>query len=191
MNPRIVYPIPKRQSTLYTYLRNYSRIAFLAAAVICIIVNLLTKTKPWSLVVAFSLFAVWRLAFSLKLVEFSIYAHAMRAFIYAMVLLGIIDHFLAPGWGQTVIPIVMFSTVLIMGIIYFAVYDRKDRHLASILLLAVLYLISLPYSLHSLPITNWVAFGFNVASFVLLVVMIIINRKEVIYELKARLNIKK
>lgn len=191
MNPKIIYPIPVRQNLAYVYFRNYSRIVFIVISLICIIINFLTHTKPWSLIVAWCLFSLWRLIFSLKIVEFSIFSHAIRACMHVMVLLVLIDHFLAPGWAQTVIPIFLFAVTLIMMILFYAIYDKKDRHLASILFLGLFVLISIPYSLHSLPITNWIAFSFNVASVVLLIILIIINYKDVIYEVKARLNLKK
>jgi hypothetical protein len=188
MNPKIIYPVPERQSLFYRYLRNIVRIVFLVAALACLIVNFLIKGKMWSLVVIWSLFSVWRLVFSLRLVEFSIFAHANKVTFYLVVLLFLIDHFLVPGWAETVIPIVLFADLLVMFVIYFAIYDRKERHLISIVLLGVLNLITIPYSLHSWPISNWIAFAFQCASLLLFVTLLLINRKELIYEIRARFS---
>ncbi|MCR4856346.1 MAG: hypothetical protein K5908_09270 [Erysipelotrichaceae bacterium] len=188
MNPKIIYPVPERQSLFYRYLRNIVRIVFLVAALVCLIVNFLVKGKTWSLVVIWSLFSVWRLVFSLRLVEFSIFAHANKVTFYLVVLLFLIDHFLIPGWAETVIPIVLFADLLVMFVIYFAIYDRKERHLISIVLLGVLNLITIPYSLHSWPISNWIAFAFQCASLLLFVTLLLINRKELIYEIRARFS---
>jgi hypothetical protein len=188
MNPKIIYPVPERQSLFYRYLRNIVRIVFLVAALVCLIVNFLVKGKMWSLVVIWSLFSVWRLVFSLRLVEFSIFAHANKVTFYLVVLLFLIDHFLVPGWAETVIPIVLFADLLVMFVIFFAIYDRKERHLISIVLLGVLNLITIPYSLHSWPISNWIAFAFQCASLLLFVTLLLINRKELIYEIRARFS---
>ncbi len=188
MNPKIIYPVPERQSLFYRYLRNIVRIVFLVAALACLIVNFLVKGKMWSLVVIWSLFSVWRLVFSLRLVEFSIFAHANKVTFYLVVLLFLIDHFLVPGWAETVIPIVLFADLLVMFVIFFAIYDRKERHLISIVLLGVLNLITIPYSLHSWPISNWIAFAFQCASLLLFVTLLLINRKELIYEIRARFS---
>ncbi len=188
MNPKIIYPVPERQSLFYRYLRNIVRIVFLVAALACLIVNFLIKGKMWSLVVIWSLFSVWRLVFSLRLVEFSIFAHANKVTFYLVVLLFLIDHFLVPGWAETVIPIVLFADLLVMFVIFFAIYDRKERHLISIVLLGVLNLITIPYSLHSWPISNWIAFAFQCASLLLFVTLLLINRKELIYEIRARFS---
>ena len=190
MNPRIIYPIPERQSSFYRTLRNIVRIVFLCASAVCLLVNLLVKGKMWSLIVIWSLFSIWKLVFSLRMVEFSIFSHTIRISFYLAVLLLLIDHFLARGWAQTVIPIVLFTFLLLMIIIFYVTYDRKARHLSSIMLLGLLCLASIPYSIHSWPITNWVAFAFSTASFVLFLMMIIINWKDILYELKVRLNTK-
>ena len=190
MNPKIVYPIPGRQSLFYRRLRNIIRVLFLVAGAICLLVNVLVKGPFWSIVVIWSLFAIWRLVFSLRLVEFSIFAHANKVTFYIVVLLFLIDHFLAPGWAETVIPIVLFADLLVMFILYFAIYDRKDRHLVSIMLLGLLNLLFIPFSFHSWPIQNWIAFAFQCASLVLFITLILTNWKELIYEIKARFFIK-
>ncbi len=188
MNPKIIYPIPERLGSFYKTLRNIARILFVAAALICFLVNFLVKGKAWSLIVAWSLFSLWRLVFSPKLVEFSIYSHANKVTFYIVILLVLIDHFLAPGWAQTVIPIVLFADLLVMFVIFFAMYERKERHLVSIVLLGLFNLISIPYSIHSWPIENWIAFSFQIASMALFVVMLLANRKELLYEIKARFS---
>ena len=188
MNPKIIYPIPKRQNTLYRTVRSYARILFSATALICLIINLLTKTPLWSIIVLWALFSTWRLVFSLKLIEFSVFSHGIRASFYIVVLLGLIDYFLAPGWAETVVPICMFGMMLLMTILYFLLNGRKDRHLASILLLGLYVLVAVPYSLHSWPITNWVAFSFLVAAVLIFIILIISNWKDVLYEIRCRLN---
>ena len=189
MNPKIVYPIPKRQITIYRTLRSYARILFVATAGICLLINLLTRTKLWSIIVIWALFSMWRLIFSLKLIEFSAFSHGIRACFYVVILLGLIDYFLAPGWAETVVPICMFAMMLLMTILYFVLNGRKDRHLASILLLGVYVLVAVPYSLHSWPITNWIAFSFLVAAVLIFIVLIISNWRDVLYEIRCRLNI--
>ncbi|MBR3227953.1 MAG: hypothetical protein IKF68_05355 [Erysipelotrichaceae bacterium] len=186
MEPKIVYPIPESQSFFYRRFRFIMRIVFIVAAFTCVLVNILVKGKAWSVVVVWSLYMTWKLAFSLKLVEFSIFSHATRSFLYIIILLGLIGFFLAPGWAEIVIPIVFFGSFLIMIILYFAIYSRRDRHLVSIMLLGLSAVLSIPYSLHSWPIDNWLAFAFALASLILFILMIVICRKEIRHELKNR-----
>ena len=186
MNPRIIYPIPKQQALFYKNFRSIMRIIFIVAVIACVLVNIVTKGKPWSIIVCWSLYMTWQLAFSLKLVEFSLFSHIVKGLLYTVILLGLIDYFIAPGWAQTVIPIVLFGLFLIMAILYFAIYSKKDRHLVSILILGIFNILAIPYSFHSWPITNWLSFSFTLASIVLFIVMIIISYKDIIYELKSR-----
>ncbi|MBR2577450.1 MAG: hypothetical protein IKE38_00835 [Erysipelotrichaceae bacterium] len=186
MNPKIIYPVPKNQSLFYRRLRYIVRILFLSSGAICDLINIIIKGKDLSVVVIWSLFILWESLFSLKLVEFSGFSHAVRILLYVIVLLGLIDHFLAPGWSMRVIPIVFFGFFLIMFILYFAIHSRKDRHLMSIVSLGIMAVLSIPYSLHSWPITDWLAFSFMCATSVLFVAMVIICRKDIARELKNR-----
>ena len=189
MDPKIVYPIPKSQSRFFRILRFVMSILFLTAALTCLIVNFFVGGKWWSMIVLWSLIMVWRLIFSPRLVEFSLFAHIARTYFYVVVLLILIDRFLAPGWAETVIPIVSFGALLTMAIVYYAIYDRKSRHIMSVFVFGVFSILLIPYSLHSWPITNWIAFAFALASFVLFLVNVIINRKEILYELKTRFRV--
>ena len=190
MNLKITYPIPVRQNSFYRTMRNIVRIMFLTAAFVCVLLNIILKGKAWSLIVLWSLFSIWQLIFSLKLVEYSIFSHITYIFIDTIVLLWLIDRFLAPGWASTVIPIVFFAAMLTMFIIYFVTYDRKHRHLASMLVMGVLTLAAIPYYTHNWPIENWVAVAFQIASTVLFLILLIINWKDIPAELKVRFKIK-
>lgn len=186
MNPKIIYPVPERQKMFYRNIRNLFRIIFLISGAICVLVNILVGGKAWSLIVVWSLFSFWRLVFSLRLVEFSIYSHAIKVTFYLFVMMVLIDRFLAPGWAETVVPIVMFAYLLVMFVLFFVTYDKKEKHLVSIMMLGAFNLATIPYSIHSWPIENWIAFAFQCASFLLFLVMIIVNWKDIIYELKVR-----
>ena len=186
MNPKIIYPIPIRQSQIYRNLRNFCRILFIVAALVCLLINFLVKGKAWSLIVVWSLFITWRAVFSLKLSEFSVFSHIISLSIYVIILLVLIDRFLISGWAQTVVPIVFFAIILIMMIVYYATYEKKERHIVSISFLAFISIISIPYYYHSWPIENWVGFAFHLASLVLSLILAIISRKEIMRELKVR-----
>jgi len=186
MDRKIIYPTPKRMNHFHRTLRKIVRILFIVAAFTCLIVNFFVKGPAWSLVVVWSLYIAWEFLFSLNLVEFSLYSHAVRILIYVLILLGLIDRFLAPGMGEIVIPIVLFGIFVTMFILYFSIYDRKEKHLVSILTLGIIVVIMVPYYIHSLPITNWLTFAFLIASLVLFIILVIISRKEILYELKVR-----
>ncbi len=186
MNPKIIYPIPKRQSSLYLKLRNIFRIVFLIASIVCVAVNIITADKAWSVVVLWSLYGLWQFAFSFKLVEFSFYSLFIRVIIFCAVLLVLIDKFLISGWASLVVPIVLFSGLLIMFIYYLVTYNKKERHLMSIFVLGLLSIIQIPFYNHTWPIENWLAFAFQIGIFVLFIILVISNWKDILFEIKAR-----
>ena len=187
MKLKNIYPIPKRQGNFYHKFRFIMRIIFAIAVLACVIVNLAVGGKAWSIVVVWSIISVWRLLFSLKIVEFSIFSHATRVTIYLIVLLLLIDYFLAPGWAKTVVPIVLFGYFLIMAILFYSLRDIKDRHYLSIFILGLISLAFIPYSVR-FPITDWIAFSFSVAILVIFIVLLVINFKDIVYEIKVRLK---
>ena len=186
MNPKIIYPIPDRQNTFYRNFRKIAGIVFLSASFLCLIINYLLKGKAWSIIVVWSLYSIWRLVFSLRLAEFSIFSHANRVSFYLVVLLLLIDYFLAHGWARIVVPIVLFGDLLIMFVIFFATYERRRRHLVSIIFLGLLNLLFIPYTFSSKVSFNWLVFSFQVASAVLFLVMVIVNFKDLLYEIRVR-----
>ena len=185
MNPKIIYPIPNRQNHLYRYIRNTCSIVFTIISIICLIVNYFSKGKMWSIIVIWSLFITWNTFFSLRLVEFSFFSHIIKLFISIVILLGLIDYFIAPGFAQIVIPIVVFAFLLIMMIVYFVTYDKKERHLTSIFVLGLLAIISIPLYTN-LKHINWLAAAFEIASIILFVILLIVNRKEIIETIKIK-----
>ena len=189
MNPKIIYPIPPREQHAYRTIRNIMRIIFIMASLICLIVNYFTGGKAWSLIAVWALIALWRLIFSLELVEFSIFAHATKAIFYVLVLLWLIDHFLIPGWAYIAMPIFAFLSLLVMAIIFYATYSKKEKHLLPILWLGLYALVLLPYSFKDGKI-YWLTFSFTLASLVILLVLLITNFKSYLHEAKIRFRAK-
>ena len=185
MNLKNIYPIPKRQNNFYHTFRFIMRIIFVVAILVCVIVNVAVGGKPWSIIVVWSIISLWRLLFSLKIVEFSIFSHATRVTFYLVILLLLIDYFLVPGWAKTVVPIVLFGYLLIMTILFASLRDKKDRHYLSIFVLGLFSLAFIPYSIR-FPIEDWIAFAFSIAIFVIFVVLLAINFKDIVYEIKVR-----
>lgn len=189
MNPKIVYPIPPRQEEKYRVVRNIMRIVFIVLALISLITNYFVGGKAWSLIVVWALIALWRLIFSLELVEFSIFAHATKAIFYVLVLLWLIDHFLIPGWAYIAMPIFAFLSLLVMAIIFYATYSKKEKHLLPILWLGLYAVVLLPYSFKDGKI-YWLTFSFTLASLVILLVLLITNFKSYLHEAKIRFRAK-
>ena len=190
MNPKNIYPIPRRQNMFYKDLRNISRIVFILASIICVVINIISKTKPWSLIVLWCLFSLWKILFSLKLMEFSFFSYIVKISLSILVLLMLIDYFLISGWAKRVVPIFMFFVLLVMSIYFYVSHDRKERHLISIVILGTIAIAQIPIYTNSLPISNWLAFGFQIATILLFLILVILNWKDLLIELKMRFKTK-
>lgn len=189
MNPKIIYPIPIHEQHFYRIFRKIMMIIFVVSAIVCVIVNILTKGKPWSIIVLWTLFALWQLIFSLTLMEFSIFAHATKSIFFVLVLLWLIDHFLVSGWAATVMPIVAFVSLFVMIIIFYALYSRKEKHLLSVLWLGLISLVLMPFGFADGNI-NWIPFSFSLASLVIFSILLITDAKNILHELKVRFRAK-
>lgn len=189
MNPKIIYPIPTTQSYIYRTTRKWLAIIFLVAAITSVIANIVVKGKFWSIVVVWSLFAIYRSIFSLKLVEFSAFSHASRIILRILILLWLIDHFLAPGWADTVMPIVGFGSLVVMVIIFYVFYSKKEQHILSVVLLGIFAILTFPATIRDLPNINWIAVAFSLASFIILLSIVLIHRNEIKQEISNRFRL--
>ena len=74
-----------------------------------------------------------------------------------------------------------------MFILFTALKDKKDRHYLSIFILGLFSLAFIPYSVR-FPVDDWIAFSFSIAIFVIFIVLLVINFKDIVYEIKVRLK---
>ena len=187
MEIKNIYPVPERNSLVYKNIRNIVKISFFIIGITCLIINIILKGKAWSLIVVWSLLSIWRSLFSLKLVEFSIFSHAIRIIIHIVILLLIIDLTVFNGLAQVSLPIVLVLSLLIMLILFYIFYNRKDRHIFSIFLLGLLNLAALHYSLDLYKQHHYIILGFNILGIILFIILFITNYKDIKYEIKARI----
>ena len=187
MNIKVIYPLIKKQNHFYQNLRYIIRLVFLIASLICILLNVIFKGPAWSLVVIWSLISIWNIVFSLKLVEYSIFSHLIEVVFHIIVLLFLINKVFNLVFAEYVIPIVLFGFLLALFIIYYVAYDKRDRNIISILSLGLIHLVSIPYAINSLSNNNWLILSFHIATSIILLILIIINWKDFIFELRARI----
>ena len=189
MKYKNIYPIPPYEEKSYRRIRNIMRIIFITIALISLITNYFIGGKAWSLVVVWLLIALWRLIFSLSLVEFSIFAHATKAIFYVLVLLWLIDYFIIHGWAYIAMPIFAFISLLVMSIIFYATYSKKEKHLLPIFWLGLYAIVLLPYSFREGKI-YWLTFSFTLASIAIFLILLIANHKAYLHEARIRFRAK-
>ena len=190
MKIKIIYPIPKRNSLVYRNTRYISKILFFIIGILSIIINMIFSDKMWSLIVIWSLISIWNIFFSLKLVEFSIFSHINRIILHLVFLLALIESIFELDLLKIILPIVVLICLIIMSVIFYILHDKRDRNIISIITLGLLNIIMLPYALNSLHEANWLLLSFHIISLIILIILLISNYKDLIFEIKSRIFIK-
>ncbi len=191
MEIEIIYPpVDKR------YLRRigWQRIVkwvCLAAAPVCLFVNLCTGGKAWSVVVLAALYTFWTLALSPDMVEYNRISQLVRTVACCCLLLWLIDLLLVPGWAGTVVPIVCCSGLLAAEVLLFTDLERQKQNMRPLLLLIVLAIAGagIALSVGSLARTwPWLALG--VVGLASLIACAAVLRRDFLRELQRRFHTK-
>ena len=190
MKVRNIYPEVTRQNMLFMKARHIARYLFIAAAIICALVNIRVKGKAWSLVVIWALLSVWELVFSPDAIEFNFISQSVKIMLYTVVLLAIIDYFLAPGWAEFVIPIIIFSTVIFAAVVFFIDVHSQMKNTMPIIWVVVCSLLAAAVYAISKREMNWPMIVLVCVSLSMLIAFIFFN-EAFILELKKRFHTNK
>ena len=113
MKIEITYPPVSKKNFQRKRLLDILKWPFLLAAYICPIVNLAVGGKAWSIAAVTAIYMIWTLVFSTDLVEYNRISQFIKLIIWATLLMGMIEVFIAPGWAVTVMPIVWLVKTVI------------------------------------------------------------------------------
>lgn len=139
MKIEIIYPIIKKQS-LKNRLRRFCGLCFIFAGLSCSIINYSTGGNAWSVIVIWSMFLVWKQFISPDLVDYNRISQAIRFIVNSCVLLMLIDLFLAPGFAGIVIPIVEFSALILVCILFFTNFEKQKQNMMPLIFFSVVCL---------------------------------------------------
>ena len=143
----LIYPERTKRSRRIEKIGKVLEWLSLAACVICPIVNYYVGGKAWSVVVIWAVYSFWSLILSPDIVERNMISQTAKVIWKASVLLGLIDYCLAPGWADFVIPIIGFSGLLFVAVIYLADYKRQRQNAMPMIWL---FIFALAFSIASL-----------------------------------------
>ncbi len=191
MKLKITYPSVEKRKVQRKKILRILRLPFLAAAVVCPILNLITGGKAWSLVVLMSLYIAWTLLVSPDLVEYNRISQTVKATVNAGILLTLIDVFLASGWAIEVVPIVCFGGLIISGVLFFTNLERQKQNMLPMLLMIFITQLGAAIGLsvyHEQK--RWALIVMGLISVVLLFACIIALGGDFIRELKKRVHVK-
>lgn len=141
MQIELIYPpVGKRRLDKQRIVR-CCKWAFLFAGLMCAVVNISTGGKAWSVVVIWSMWMVWTQLVSPDTVEYNLISQTIKLIVNACILLVMIDWLLTPGWAAEVVPIIGYSTLILVSVLFFADMETQRQNMLPLLLFCVACLI--------------------------------------------------
>ncbi|MBO5712920.1 MAG: hypothetical protein J6R88_01795 [Clostridia bacterium] len=175
----------KRLKTL-----NVLRWPYIAALIVCPIVNLCVGGPMWSVIADFGLYMVWTMIFNIDLIEFNRISQTIKGIIKCIIMLALIDVLLAPGWIGLVAPIVCFGGLILCAILFYTDFERQKHNLMPMLILLIVSCIASIVCFNVFQEThNWAVIVMGCVAFVLLIVLLITLGSEFFKEFARRFHI--
>ena len=141
MHIEIVYPPCEKPHLGWQKLALCCKWAFLLAGFLCAVVNLSTGGKAWCLVVIWALWMVWAQLVSPDIVEYNRISQTIKLIVNACILLCLIDWCLTPGWAAEIVPIVGYSSLLLVSVLFFTDAEAQRLNMFPMLLFCAASLI--------------------------------------------------
>ncbi len=190
MDFEIVYPHVKKHSFAMLYVRTIFGILFLAAAVVCPVVNILLKGKAWSVIVLWSMFMVWTLVLKAPLVERNLIGQGVKLLVMTVILLILIDWLLCPGWAAFVVPIVAYASLIALAVLFFVNISKQRHNVMPLVILTAFVAVASAVALFVFSERSWPMIVLAATAAVLLIATVIILKSRLISELVKRFHIK-
>ena len=191
MKVEIVYPHQSKTSMLMQKTRMWIRWVFIVAAIACPIINLFFGGKPWSIVVVWGLWMIWSFVFFPYLVEYNRISQVVKLIANSAIMLIFIGVFFSHGWVTSVVPIVCFSGMILMGLLFFNDLNKQKQNMMPMLWMIGISLIATAVLLIFWPENcGWQVVVMGLTALALLLVCIFTLGLEIVRELKKRFYVK-
>ncbi|MDR2930505.1 MAG: DUF6320 domain-containing protein [Propionibacteriaceae bacterium] len=141
MRVDLVYPALGPRTRARHQIIAWVKWPFLVAALASTVVNIVVGGRAWSVVVLWGLWVVWSFTLAPGLIDVNRISQFVKLVADVVVLLVLIDLLLAPGWAMTVVPIVCFSALIVVGALFFTDFRRQRHNVMPMLTLAALSLV--------------------------------------------------
>ena len=188
MQIRTVYPTLNYKTRMFVRLRSIFRIIFIMAAIASVIVNMAVRGKPWSIVVLWSIISAWNIVFEPDTFELNHISIIVKILFYVVVLLALIDVCLvANGWALFVIPIVVFSTMIVTSILFLIDIRQSMRNSMPVIWLMLYSLVGAIVYFGFLHDYSWPVIVMASIAAALLIVCVCFN-KTFITEIRKRFH---
>lgn len=190
MDFEVIYPKIKRKSLVMLRMRYVCGLIFLAAAVICPVVNLIFGGKAWSVIVLWSLYMIWTLGLKLPLVDRNLINLGVRFVVMTAILLVLIDRLIYPGWAAFVVPIVAYAALLVLAVLFFVNVTKQRHNVFPLVHLTFLTAVGSVVALFVFSETRWPMIALACIAAALLVATIFTLRMRLFSELRKRFHLK-
>lgn len=130
-----IYPATNSRKFVLAVARHVVAIVFIAAIIVCGIVNICIGGEPWVFYVVGAEVVFWTLFMRWPLVETSFMTKLFEAVAVVIGYLYLINGLSKGHWVQDVTPIVLFSMIIVLSILFIADKKRKERNIIPIIIL--------------------------------------------------------
>lgn len=134
MEIKITYPHIERRGLVYKFILDILRWLFLAAAVVCPVINIIFGGRSWSVIVLTVLYMVHTLILSPDLVEYNRISQFIKFIICLCILLVLIDVFLYPSWAVFATSVICCCGLIVSGTLFFTDFKRQKKNMFPMLL---------------------------------------------------------
>ena len=191
MKIKEIYPKVEKKLEFQKKIYNFIKHFFISVGLLCLVLNLITGGKLWSLLVIWSMWFFWKQFIDIDMIEFNRMSQVIKFIINSSILLIIIDNFIVSGWAVEVVPIVCFCGIVVIGILLFSDFERQKHNTFPVIMICLLCIIS---SIIGLSIwkeeTRWALAVMGVFAVILLLSYISKQGIEFLNELKKIFSIK-
>lgn len=187
----VTYPLPKGKSYTRRRLLKVLKWPFILSSIACVIVNICVGKPYWSCIVIVSLLALWKLVFSLDLVEYNRISQVIKSTFYVVILITLINFLIVPIWTLGVLCIICFSALILAGVLFLTDIKRQKQNMLPMFFFIIVTMIASVIGFMNSDSSNlWTVIVMASLSFVLLLVCIFVLRADFIRELKKGFHIK-
>ena len=191
MQIKNTYPETTRSTRNRRKLLTVLRWPFIISALASLIVNLVIGGPLWSIIVIFSLYAIWDMILSPDLIEYNRTSQSVKTLFFSITLLALIDIFIVKILAPFVIPIVCFGGLAVCDVLFFSNMEKQKHNMMYLLNFIFLSIIGSSLALWlGKDVQKWpyiVLLGLSVTS---LLALIIVLKQDFKLEFKRRFHIK-
>ncbi len=182
------YPVQSPKNFFKRNRQDIFRSVFAFIGYACLIINLLTGGRPWSLIVIGGLCVFWVVFIYKPLVENTLIKKLSDISIAVCLYLFLLDMILHQGWSGFVVRIVFFSDLLLIGFIFLVFFNREKRNFMPLFELILGGFIAITLSLVGVWKLDWAAIVVGSVSLGLLILSVALFPKDMARELKKKLH---